>query len=247
VPWFKTRGSGILAHFLMRVSSSENPAKSWPNSWLSRLVSGASWRALRDHVGAFGWHRDKRIASAADLRRFLESRASYVAQTSLYGYLRARSGARFPELFANDNFLTSINIAKWPIWLACLSDLSIFAGGLLAQRSGASQAEVAGTMDSVVDAILVATGVPHGATPEFLQLADQVRSRVRACEWSSVPDDSTPFTESPEALVRWSPVVDEYKDLDRPIVVNSVRFGWQDVRRDLRRLLDAKAVLGAAS
>jgi hypothetical protein len=227
----------------MRVSSSENPAK----SWLSRLVSGESWRALREHVGAFGWGRDRRVASAADLRRFLDSRASYVAQTSLYGYLRARSGARFPELFANDRFLQSINIAKWPIWLACLSDLSVYAGGLLAQRSGASQAEVASTMDSVVDAILEATGVPKEAAPEFPQLADQVRRRVRTCEWSSVPDDSTPFTESPEALVRWAPVVDEYKDLDRPIVMNSVRFGWQDVRRDLRRYLDAKAVLGAAS
>jgi hypothetical protein len=202
---------------------------------------------LRDHVDALGWSRRKRIASAADLRQFLDSRASYVAQTTLYGYLRGRSGARFPELFANDKFLQSINIAKWPIWLACLSDLSVYAGGLLAQRSGASQAEVAGTMDSVVEAILLATGVPREAAPEFPQLADEVRSRVRTCVWSSVPDDSTSFTESPEALVRWAPVVDEYKDLDRPIVVNSVRFGWQDVRRDLRRLLDAKAVLGATS
>jgi hypothetical protein len=225
----------------MGVSSSEKPA----GSWLSRLVSANSWRELWDHLGVTGRRRQKRIASRADLRQFLDSRASYVAQTSLYGYLRARSGARFPELFANETFLKSINIAKWPIWLACLSDLSIFAGGLLARHAGVGQDQVASVMDAIVDEILVGVGVPHEAAPEFSQLAAHVRGRVRDCEWSSVPDDSTPFTESPEALVQWAPVVDEYKGLDRPIVVNSVRFTWQDVRRDLRRYLDANAVLSA--
>ena len=98
-----------------------------------------------------------------------------------------------------------------------------------------------------VEAILVATGVPAESTPEYSRLANQVRERVCACEWSAVPDDSTPFTESPEALMQWAPVVDEYKGLDREIVVNSVRFRWQDVRRDLRRHLNAKAVLSATS
>lgn len=191
--------------------------------------------------------RNKGITSPAALREFLDSRASYVAQASLYGYLRARAGARFPELFENDSFLRSINIAKWPIWLACLSDLSVFAGGLLARRTGAEQAEVTRMMESIVEAILVATGVPAESTPEYSRLANQVRERVCACEWSAVPDDSTPFTESPEALMQWAPVVDEYKGLDREIVVNSVRFRWQDVRRDLRRHLNAKAVLSATS
>lgn len=179
------------------------------------------------------------------MQHFLSTRASLVAQSTLYGYLRARSGAQFPDLFANDTFVRSINIAKWAIWLACLSDLSIFAGGLLARRASVPAHEVAALMSSTVEAVLAATGVPGDAGPDFPQLADQVRMRVRECDWQSVRDDDSPFSESPDALVRWAPVVDEYKALDGTFVRNSVRFRWQDIRRDFRRDLDAEAVFAA--
>jgi hypothetical protein len=74
-----------------------------------------------------------------------------------------------------------------------------------------------------------------------------VRARIALCDWPSVADDETPFSESPAALVRHAPVVDEFKQLDEPIVRNSVRFRWQEVRRALRRDLDAVAVLATAS
>jgi len=34
-------------------------------------------------------------------------------------------------LFETKEFLRSINIAKWQIWAACVSDLAVFSGGLL--------------------------------------------------------------------------------------------------------------------
>ena len=49
----------------------------------------------------------------------------------------------------------------------------------------------------------------------------------------------------PAALVEWAPIVEDIKQLDQHIVRNSVRFRWQEVRRDLRRDLDADAVLSA--
>lgn len=210
--------------------------------WLARLVSGDSWRAVRGYLVSGWWRSRHPVANPAALQHFLSTRASLVAQSTLYGYLRARSGAQFPDLFANDMFVQSINIAKWPIWLACLSDLSIFAGGLLARRASVPLHEVAELMNSTVEAVLAATGVPGEAGPDFPQLADQVRTRVRECDWPSVGDDDTSFTESPDALVRWAPVVEEYKALDGKFVRNSVRFRWQDVRRDLRRDLDADAM-----
>jgi hypothetical protein len=38
-------------------------------------------------------------------------------------------------LFSNDAFMISVNNAKWQIWLACLSDLSIFPGGLIQHKT----------------------------------------------------------------------------------------------------------------
>ena len=184
----------------------------------ARRSLGAFWRALRDYIGAARAPRATPIADLDGLRRFLESRSSYVAQTTLYGYLRTRAGMRYPELFANDEFVRSINLAKWHIWLACLGDLAVYAGGMLASRSGAPAARVGPLLEQVVESILSATGVPPDAGPEFAAHAQRVRARLAACDWAAVTDDDTAFAESPRALVRWAPIVDELKDLDEPIV-----------------------------
>ena len=201
----------------------------------------SAWRALREHFQA--GTRVARIVDTAGLGRFLDSRASYVAQTSLYGYLRTRAGTRYPELFARPEFLASMNAAKWQLWLACVSDLAVYSGGLVAARTGAGNGAVTALMQQVLGSVLAPAGAPPDAGPEFAGLAGRVRQRVAACDWGSVADDATVFVESPAALVRWAPVADELKSLDEEIVRNSVRFRWQEVRQDLRRDLDASAVL----
>jgi len=204
------------------------------------------WGALRDYFGSRNRRRNEPVSDRAGLRRFLETRASYMAQTSLYGYLRTRAGMIYPQLFDDDVFVHSINIAKWHVWLACLSDLSIYAGGLLAQRSRASSPEVGELMKELVAAILHDTGNPADAGGDFSAHAARVQARLAGCDWDGVGDDETPFSESPAALVRWAPVVDNLKELDEAIVRNSVRFRWQEIRRDLRNHLDAEAVLRSA-
>jgi len=163
------------------------------------------------------------IRDAAGLRSFLQTRASYVAQMTLYGYLRTRSGTRFPELFNDDHFVESINIAKWHVWLACLSDLAAYAGGMLRRNARAE------------------------AGPEYPAHADRVRARLALCDWAAQADGDGPFVESPSALVYWAPIVEELKVLDEEIVRNSVRFRWNEIRAQLRRALDATAVMDNAA
>lgn len=216
---------------------------------LSRFVHGAASlrEGLRDYFGSLGRQRNEPVNDRATLRRFLETRASYVAQTSLYGYLRTRSGMIYPQLFDDDAYVHSINIAKWHLWLACLSDLATYAGGLLAQRSPASPSAVGELMNLLVATILHDTGIPNDAGDDFSAHAARVQARLAANNWQSIRDDETSFTESPTALIRWAPVIDNLKELDEEIVRNSVRFRWQEVRRYLRRHLDAQAVLQSAS
>lgn len=206
-----------------------------------------AWKTLLERLRARRWTRSTAITRPEALQHFLQTRATYVAQASLYGYLRTRAGTRFPEVFSNDAFVRSINIAKWQLWLACLADIAVYAGGLLAQRTGQPSESVRALIGGLIEEILAATGVPADAGPEFEAGAQRVRARIALCDWPSVADDETPFSESPAALVRHAPVVDEFKQLDEPIVRNSVRFRWQEVRRALRRDLDAVAVLATAS
>jgi hypothetical protein len=137
----------------------------------------------------------------------------------------------------------SINVAKWYLWLACLSDLALYTGGLLAQRAARPASEVGAFMEKLVAAILDDTGVPADAGGEFAAQAQRVRARLAQHDWERFDDDETCFSESPTALVRWAPVVENLKELDEEIVRNSVRFRWQEIRRELRAHLDAEAVL----
>lgn len=202
-------------------------------------VGAALRRLIRGRRGS------EPIRDPAALRSFLQTRASYVAQMTLYGYLRTRAGVRFPELFHDDGFIASTNIARWHVWLACLSDLAAYAGGMLRRDAHAADADVGRLMQRLVAEILAETGTPPDAGPEFTAHAERVRARLVLCDWTVQADGDAPFVESPTALVHWAPIVDDLKVLDEEIVRNSVRFRWHEIRRQLRQTLDAPAVMTA--
>ena len=150
-----------------RIVRRERPGDGARFSW-SMLNPVALWAAIRPHLGLGGGAAPEPINSPAALGRFLDSRAAFVAQTSLYGYLRTRAGMRYPELFDDDAYIVSINIAKWQLWLDCLADLAVHAGSRLAQQSPRQLPAVAALMSAVVDEVLARTGTPGDAGPEFV-------------------------------------------------------------------------------
>ena len=185
------------------------------------------------------WHRREKLGPITDkekLAEFITSRASMVGQTSLYGYIKTRAGTRFPELFKNDTFVASINIAKWQIWSACVSDLVVYAGSLIC-REHAQTTEVHATMQSVANLVFDSIVSPEEAGPDFKQSIERIKTRLSSCEFDQSLDLDVIFTQSPDALVHWSPIVDELKVLDEDIVRNSIRFRWQEPRRELRDAL----------
>lgn len=216
-----------------------------PSLWSLRPAE--IWRLLKSYVGLDGRSRREPIRDHAGLVHFLDTRASYMAQSSLYGYLRTRAGQRYPELFEDDPFVVAINIAKWHIWLACLADLAVYAGGRLAAQAPRETERIAALMQAAVGEILDKAGTPGEADGEYGAHAERVRERVTRTDWLAVGDHEDAFSESPGALVQWAPIIDELKQLDEDIVRNSVRFRWQEVRRDFREDLDTAAVLGIPS
>jgi hypothetical protein len=204
------------------------------------------WVMLKSYFGFGRVAPLERIDSPEALGGFIDTRSSFMAQTSLYGYLRTRAGMRYPELFDDDPFVESINIAKWHVWLDCLSDLAVYSGSRLAQHSPRDATRVAAMMAALVEGILAGKGAPAEAGAEYPAHVERVRERVARIDWLAVGGDEAAFTESPSGLVRWAPVMDTLKELDDEIVRNSVRFRWQEVRRDLAQHLDARAVLDAS-
>ena len=211
-------------------------------SLLSPLLSRDSWRALGRYMGFGNQKSNALISNPESLAQFINSRASHVTQTSLYGYLKTRAGTRFPDLFENPDILTSINIAKWHIWLACVSDLSIFTGLLIHQSGRVKPAEIDLMMSSMLDRVLQETEISHEAGSDFETACEKVQQRISSCDWTLDREDDAIFSQSPEALYYWSPIADELKTRDEEIVRNSVRFRWIEVRRSARSLIDINSL-----
>jgi hypothetical protein len=218
-----------------------NPLKNL-RTHLATLVSPDSWHTLGHYVGFKTHNKKTTIENADDLVEFISSRASHVAQTSLYGYLRTRAGTRFPELFENPDILISINLAKWHIWLACVSDLCIFIGQIMYQSGRVKSTEIELLMSPMLDLVLQATEVPPEAGEDFEPAAEKERQRIKSFDWSSELDDDSIFSASPSALYYWSPIADELKERDEVIVRNSVRFRWIEVRRSTRQQLNIESI-----
>lgn len=211
-------------------------------SWAS-VRPADIWTTFKAYFGLGRAATPEPIDSPVALASFLDKRASFIAQTSLYGYLRTRAGMRYPELFDDDPFVEGINIAKWHIWLDCLADLTVYSGSRMAQQAPRELPRIAGLMSMLVDEILMEKGTPSEAGGEYAAHVEKVRDRVARTDWLAVGDQEAAFTASPASVVHWSPVIQDLKDLDEEIVRNSVRFRWQEVRRHFQEYLDVAALL----
>ena len=215
-----------------------NTSISIPIFLLSLLnwLKSPSKLSLLDYFGLKFKAKPQPISSVLELAEFINSRASHVAQISLYGYLRTRAGTRYPELFERDDMLSSINQAKWQIWLACAHDLALFSGRLLSTNEQGTPAVTTALLLEAFDNIMAQVGEPAEAGAEFLSSVRAVRNKIQRQDWQSLADatDADCFQSSADALFHWSPISDELKQYDEEIVRNSIRFRWQAIRQYAR-------------
>ncbi len=182
------------------------------------------------------------IRTVDDLIRFIHTRSAYIAQTSLYGYLKTRMGRQYVEIFRDPTFAPALERSKWAVYAACLSDLSIHTVAIIQTRSD---------LDAAVARRLACHCQHECVTRTFTD--DHARtlqdSTITGCHqragqtlWANAAIDSAAFTHSPAALADNSPVIDRYRELDREIIMNSVRFRWVNVRVEFSRLIDVDAL-----
>ncbi|MCB1547059.1 MAG: hypothetical protein KDJ41_04350 [Hyphomicrobiaceae bacterium] len=184
------------------------------------------------------------LATVARLTEFVHMRAAYVAQTSLYGYLKTRMGTRYVELFQDPTFSQSLNRAKWPVYASCLADLTIFAVALTRAQGGLTPEEAAALASACFDSAVDQTFEGEFAAAIAAAAKADFARRASLTDWAAAVEGETAFARSPKDLIAHAPVSDEFKALDEEIVTNSMRFRWRDVRDQLRRRLDGAKVAG---
>ena len=68
----------------------------------------------------------KKIKNLDELETFIQTKSAWVTQVTLYNYLKTRMGTRYVLHFENDEFMKSVNLAKWNIYSVALQDLTFF-------------------------------------------------------------------------------------------------------------------------
>ena len=181
------------------------------------------------------------INNVRDVVQFIDENSAFVAQSSLYGYIKTRAGFEYFRLFEDPAFLQSINIAKWNIYAECAGDLTVFCGAHLRLLLPQHAETIPEIMNKCANDVF-ARDKPEDADDKYPDIVQKVCKRIADTSWEHVRDDETPFSKSPEALVYWAPVSDIHKVHDANIVRNSISFKWKEVRANFRRRAHAESL-----
>ena len=171
------------------------------------------------------------IKNFNDLENFIKDRAAFVTQTTLYGYLKTRMGLKYTMMFNDEVFLESINKSKWNIFGEAVSDLTIYTLSILKNEKKIEKADTESIFQSIINRE-TANGMPKDIA-ENLKM--NFREKIKTINLNSYYND-TPFVSSGLALYKWAPIADELKELDKEIVLNSIKNKWNIVRSDFKKL-----------
>lgn len=184
------------------------------------------------HIRPF--RRQPAIADAATHVDFLAGRSAFVAQKKLFEYVKQRMGTSYPKHFEDDEFVASLDKARWRVYAACMSDLALWMAGQLLAAGATAEASAAIARVSHARAVDLRfrDGAFDGDTDA---LQTEFEARLALADWTNLANaDFAAFERSSHELVRWAPISDQLKRHDREIVENSLRFAWLDVREAFR-------------
>ena len=170
----------------------------------------------------------KKIKNLDDLEEFIQSKAAWVSQVTLYGYLKTRMGTRYVLHFDNDEFIGSVNLAKWNIYATALQDLTLFTFSHLKVNNNYEDLEKSKEIFLKILDDEISNKMPldvvENAKKDF-------NARMQSITWENYCYD-IPFNPSALSLYKWAPIADELKKLDRKIVLNSVILKWDIVKKE---------------
>ena len=171
------------------------------------------------------------IKTKEDLQSFIQERAAHVTQTTLYGYLKTRIGTRYQLMLDDEKYSESVNIAKWNIYVAALSDLTLYVFSYLINQKKLKQNDAEEVIINIMNKEL-----KNGLDEKLYDKAKkEFILRLQTTDWNNFYLE-TPFKNSGFALYDWSPIADDLKVLDKEIVLNSIMLKWNLVENDFKDL-----------
>jgi hypothetical protein len=173
----------------------------------------------------------KNINSKKDLKNFIQERSAHVTQTTLYGYIKTRIGTRYAMMFEDEIFSKSINLAKWNIYMAALSDCTLYVFSYLIDQKNLKENDALEIFMEIIE------DEKNNGLDDKLHEESKIEfnQRIKEINWKNYHHEN-PFKNSGLSLYKWSPIADNLKVLDKEIVLNSIKLKWNLVENDFKNL-----------
>jgi hypothetical protein len=171
------------------------------------------------------------ISSNKDLKNFIQERSAHVTQTTLYGYLKTRIGTRYAMMFEDEIFSKSINLAKWNIYMAAISDCTLYVFSYLIDKKNLKQNDALEIFIKIIE-----NEKNNGLENKLFERTKlEFNQRLKEIDWKNYHQDH-PFKNSGLSLLKWSPIAENLKVFDKEIVLNSIKLKWNIVENDFKDL-----------
>ena len=176
----------------------------------------------------------KKIKDLDDLENFIQTKSAWVAQVTLYGYLKTRMGTRYVLHFENDVFMSSVNLAKWNIYSVALQDLTLYIFSYLNSNFNYNDLDKAKEIFSKILDDEISNKMPLDI---IKKAKEDFNNRLKNINWEIYFKD-LPFNPSALSLYKWAPIAEDLKTLDRKIVLNSVILKWNVVEKEFKERIN---------
>ena len=176
----------------------------------------------------------KKLRNLNDIGEFIQTKSAWVSQVTLYSYLKTRMGTRYVLHFENDQFMASVNLAKWNFYAVALQDLTFYVFSYLKVKFNYQNLDKAKEIFLNILDDEVTNKMPQEIIDETKKTFDE---RLKKINWDNQINDY-PFNLSALALYKWAPIADELKSLDRQIVLNSVILKWDVIKKELSERIE---------
>ena len=175
----------------------------------------------------------KKIKTIDELENFIQTKSAWVTQVTLYNYLKTRMGTRYVLHFDNDEFMASVNLAKWNIYSVALQDLTFFTFSYLKVNFNYQDTQQAKEIFNKILDDETSNKMPLDIIIECKKSFDE---RLEKINWGIYYKD-LPFNLSALSLYKWAPIAEELKTLDRKIVLNSMILKWDIIKKEFEELI----------
>ena len=134
-------------------------------------------------------------------------------------------------MFEDEVFLKSINLAKWNIYMAALADCTFYVFSYLIDQKNLKQNDALEVFIEIIE-----SEKNNGLEDKLFEKTKlEFNQRLKEIDWK-IYHQNNPFKNSGLSLLKWSPIADNLKILDKEIVLNSIKLKWNIVENEFKDL-----------